>query len=162
MTYQDKKKPEEVTSPNSQWVEEVAAIQHDQWSGWMEYLFSKCNDNIDRFSLEPDGQLIIPAWAVERWKRQLLTKYADLSEEEKESDRKEAERYRELFETHAKEQVEAALKPILDAWTIKGSHPHYHDEVKQRVSQMWPSLFRAVENAINTLNEMSRDKDANK
>lgn len=143
--------------PNSQWVEEVAAIQHDQWSGWMEYLFSKCRKDPSAVD-----DYIIPEEFVVRWRRQMNTAYKDLPENEKDSDRKEAERYRELFETHAKEQVEAALKPILDAWTIKGSHPHYHDEVKQRVSQMWPSLFRAVENAINTLNEMSRDKDANK
>lgn len=46
-----------------------------------------------------------------------------------------------------KEGAREALKPIIDAWTIRGSRPAYHDEIKQQVSQMWPSLFRAIENA---------------
>ena len=37
------------------------------------------------------GGVIIPQWAVERWMRQMNTEYKNLSEEEKESDRKEAD-----------------------------------------------------------------------
>jgi len=66
--------------------ERLAALAHDQWSGWMKYLFKKCQMN-------DDGTVTIPAWAVERWSRQMLTGYKDLPEDEKESDRKEADRY---------------------------------------------------------------------
>lgn len=66
--------------------EELAELAHGQWSGWMEYLFSKCKGR-------QDGPMIIPQWAVERWSRQLRTPYADLPEEEKESDRTEADKY---------------------------------------------------------------------
>ena len=65
--------------------EGLAALAHEQWSGWMEYLFSKCE-------AYQAGTMLIPHWAVERWKRQMKTPYADLLEEEKESDRKEADR----------------------------------------------------------------------
>lgn len=65
--------------------EQLAALAHEQWSGWMRYLFEKTTGNIA-------GTALIPEWAVERWKRQLNTPYAQLSEEEKESDRKEADR----------------------------------------------------------------------
>ena len=64
--------------------EALAAYAHDMWSGWMQYLFNKSTIN-------KDGTMTIPAWAVSRWTRQVDTNYADLSEEEKESDRKEAD-----------------------------------------------------------------------
>ena len=65
--------------------EKLAALSHKQWSGWMRYLFSKCPAN-------SDGTVTIPTWAVDRWWRQMKTPYASLAEEEKESDRAEADR----------------------------------------------------------------------
>lgn len=64
--------------------EVLAAHAHDMWSGWMQYLFSKSTIN-------KDGTMTIPAWAVNRWTRQADTNYSDLPEEEKESDLKEAD-----------------------------------------------------------------------
>lgn len=70
--------------------EGLARYAHEAWSGWMKYLFSKCETRITYFSSEEVKT--IPAWAVERWSRQMLTPYADLPEQEKESDRQEADR----------------------------------------------------------------------
>jgi hypothetical protein len=70
--------------------EKLAALAHAQWSGWMEYLFSKCTMN-------EDGTATIPAWAVERWQRQMKTPYAELPGDEKESDRTEADRMLEVM-----------------------------------------------------------------
>lgn len=70
--------------------EALAALCHEQWSGWMQYLFSKCEFGGD--------QVQIPSWAVERWQRQMTTPYAKLSEEEKNSDRKEADKFIKLLE----------------------------------------------------------------
>lgn len=67
-------------------VEVLAEYAHQAWSGWMEYLFSKCEPKFREGSLE------IPSWAVERWKRQMTTPYTDLPDGEKESDREEARR----------------------------------------------------------------------
>ena len=63
--------------------EALADYAHRAWSGWMEYMFSKGESGAD-------GSWIMPAWAVERWRRQVATPYAELSEQEKMSDRKEA------------------------------------------------------------------------
>lgn len=67
--------------------EQLAALAHAQWVGWMTYLFEKSRHN-------DDGTVTIPAWAVLRWKRQVVTPYHDLPEEEKESDRAEADKVR--------------------------------------------------------------------
>ncbi len=65
--------------------ESLAAIQHDIWTHWMEYLFSVGTSNAD-------GSYTIPAEKVERWKRQMLTDYSNLSSDEKKSDREQADR----------------------------------------------------------------------
>lgn len=64
--------------------EPLADYAHTAWSGWMKYQFSKAE-------IQPDGTWIMPAWAVERWQRQMNTPYAELPEGEKASDRKEAD-----------------------------------------------------------------------
>ena len=71
--------------------EELAELCHSQWSGWMEYLFDKCSDDSD------DGSTVIPSDLTKRWKGQMKTKYCDLSEEEQDSDRKEADKFISLF-----------------------------------------------------------------
>jgi len=70
--------------------EELANLCHEQWSGWMIYLFQFGVTN-------PDGSFTIDAEKVERWKRQAWTNYYNLSEIERESDRIEAEKFLELF-----------------------------------------------------------------
>lgn len=71
--------------------ETLAEYAHDAWSGWMNHLFQKSEENAD-------GTYTIPLWAVDRWKRQLYTKYSDLPEDEKDSDRKEADRMIKIIE----------------------------------------------------------------
>lgn len=70
--------------------EALARYAHDAWSGWMIYLFSKCEKL-------PDGRMIIPRWDVDRWQRQMTTKYEHLPEPEKDSDREEADRMLEAL-----------------------------------------------------------------
>ena len=62
----------------------LAEYAHNAWSGWMEYMFSKCQ--------EVDVGIFVPAQAYERWSRQKNTAYADLPESEKNSDREEADK----------------------------------------------------------------------
>jgi hypothetical protein len=60
--------------------ERIAAVQHRIWAHWMEYLFSVC-------TLNEDGSCTIPADKVARWTRQVETDYAELTEQERASDR---------------------------------------------------------------------------
>ena len=99
--------------------EELANLCHEQWSGWMEYLFNKC-DMVPQKEMyatsEEEKVPVIPEYFYKKWMRQIITKHKDLSEEEKESDRKEADKFlcildRELSkERQAKEELLEALK----------------------------------------------------
>lgn len=88
--------------------ERLADLCHKQWSGWMKYLFSKCEANI----INGEPVTVIPNWAVDRWTRQLETDYSGLSEEEQNSDRKEADKFIKLFKEARKGYVE--LKKVED------------------------------------------------
>ncbi|MCA9330429.1 hypothetical protein KC957_00115 [Candidatus Saccharibacteria bacterium] len=70
--------------------ERLAAQQHEIWAHWMQYLFSVCTEN-------DDGTYIIPADKVKRWKYQLDTQYTDLTEDEKQSDREQADKVLEVL-----------------------------------------------------------------
>ena len=66
--------------------DELAAVEHERWSHWQCYMHSKCQR-------QPDGSMIIPAEFVSRWERQATTRFEDLSESEKDSDREQVNRY---------------------------------------------------------------------
>lgn len=65
--------------------EKLSDIQHEIWSTWMIYLFKISIYN-------NDGTYTIPVDKVEHWKRQISTPYGELSEIEKDSDRKQADK----------------------------------------------------------------------
>ena len=74
--------------------EEVATLAHEQWSGWMIFLFAKSEHR-------PDGSVVIPSDLVKRWERQMNTDYFNLPENEKDSDRVEADKFIQLFSNFA-------------------------------------------------------------
>ncbi len=76
--------------------EKLAEIEHTRWAAWQQYLHSLCKPHIGQDG-GPTGALLIPADLVARWERQIDTPYADLSEREKDSDRKEVGRYWHLI-----------------------------------------------------------------
>lgn len=106
--------------------EELAALAHEQWTGWMQYLFSKCAFN-------SDGIATIPAWAVERWQRQAKTPYAELPELEKESDRAEADKVLNLMRR----------QEVTDAERIAGLEQQLaqvqaeRDKLRELLSTVW-------------------------
>lgn len=92
--------------------ERLAAIEHERWASWQKYVHGVCLDN----GPELGGNLIIPDWAVENWTRQINTKYADLSEEEKQSDREQVDRYWPLIATALAKQDRESRLAELDYW----------------------------------------------
>ncbi|MBU1767955.1 MAG: hypothetical protein KJ648_07625 [Candidatus Omnitrophica bacterium] len=87
-------------------LEKLAAQEHARWAGWMEHLFSKCKCRL--LAAEPQGrvyEIVIPPDAI-KW-----TKYADLSEREKESDRVEARKTLALLSASAAKHPLGCLLP---------------------------------------------------
>ncbi|RDJ05076.1 hypothetical protein [Rhizobium grahamii] len=72
-------------------VEELAAIEHERWAHWQQYMHSEAER-------QPDGSLLIPAALVERWERQIKTDYDQLPEDERESDREQVMKYLPLVQ----------------------------------------------------------------
>lgn len=64
--------------------EQLAEYAHTAWADWMSYLLGKLTP-------QPDGSLVIPAGYVQALQRQIATPYADLTEAEQDSDRREAD-----------------------------------------------------------------------
>ncbi len=83
-------------------IEELAALAHEQWAGWMRYLFSHGEEGLD-------GTFTIPRDNVDRWQRQIRTDYTDLSEKEKESDRREARKVLQILYAHARSPAPFSL-----------------------------------------------------
>lgn len=67
-------------------VERLAAVEHERWASWQRYVHDHCER-------QPDGSLVIPAELASHWETQIETTYAELSELEKDSDRKQVHRY---------------------------------------------------------------------
>ena len=79
-------------------LEPMADMEHEQWIHWMKH-FKKlgCPEKLEvgKFSTvrahkEPLVLLVFKAEDWERWEKQMSTNYHDLSEKEKDSDRKQA------------------------------------------------------------------------
>lgn len=83
--------------------EKLAALMHEIWGIWTNHIFQQSS-----WDRESDS-LIIPGHLVERWSRQMGTCYDALSEKEKDSDRREADKVLALFEKR-RERTLAAVE----------------------------------------------------
>ncbi len=72
--------------------EKLADYAHNAWSGWMKYLFEKSIPYKPGEIQAEEGALIIPKWAVDRWKSQMMERYKDLPEKKKKTNREEADK----------------------------------------------------------------------
>lgn len=80
--------------------EALAAYAHEAWSGWMKYMFEKgeFRQHVNPRTLAEEEIWVMPAWAVERWQRQMNTPFSALPDAEKESDYEEADKMLAIVE----------------------------------------------------------------
>lgn len=90
-----------IAEQTNDFVEKGADLEHDRWSRWQKYMMSKMveEERFENGQHFKTGNYILPKEFVERWFRQIDTSYKDLSEPEKESDRKETRNYLPLLTT---------------------------------------------------------------
>lgn len=87
-------------------LEKLSDSEHERWARWQKYLFSRCKPL-------PMGGLAIDPEDVKHWMRQIETEYSELSEREKDSDRKEARRTIELMLPALRAERQAAIDEVL-------------------------------------------------
>lgn len=103
--------------------ERLAALEHEQWTHWTSYMLDMLVPIvlIDEGLLMSWERALAMSWsgrqralaAVARWKRQVVTAYKDLTEEEKESDREWADKVLALVDKERPELkiVERGIRP---------------------------------------------------
>ena len=67
-------------------LEKLAAIEHDRWAHWQQFVH-------EQGERQKDGSLVIPHKLVAKWERLIATPYEKLTDKEQESDRDQVRRY---------------------------------------------------------------------
>lgn len=152
---------------NTALVEALAALAHEQWAGWMRYLFKQCWPEKDA--------VIIPKDFVKRWRRQMDASYLELPEGERESDRQEARRMIEVFRANS---VAATVAPVEQSddeqlialllnwrkWYSEDLFTPWTIEEAQRVHDAFPGAVDRIsaESARGTIDHIITDIRAGK
>lgn len=100
--------------------EKLAEIEHARWSDWQKYCHSRgIEDN--------QGYLCLPMGLVKQWERQIATPYAELSEEEKQSDRDQVGRYWHLVDSlisQAKREEAERMTTVVENMLVEKAHTY--------------------------------------
>lgn len=86
--------PKIVQKTKNSLLEEVSDKVHNVWMNWMEYFLKQSCHSRQAATIEINVD--IKTW--NRWMRQMKTPYEDLPENEKESDRKIAQKYIKIIQ----------------------------------------------------------------
>ena len=104
--------------------EKLAELAHKQWSGWVKSLFEKCEEEELQSStgsgLYKTGKYILSKEIVSRYNKLMCTKYSDLSENEKEKDRAQADKVIDIMNGVYEE--EKSIQLIEDLSEIARNH----------------------------------------
>jgi hypothetical protein len=74
-----------------QMIEDLAELEHQQWCHWTKYFLDSMENGFSDF---------------DKWRKQSKTKYKDLSEEDKEKDRKWARKVLSVMYESARKEAE--------------------------------------------------------
>ena len=129
--------------------EELAKLAHEQWSGWMDYLFSKCIDYKPDTIQAEAGAVIIPKWAVDRWRGQSKTIYSDLTVAEMDSDRTEADKFLAVFNTrHPDKELVEQIDRFWEALRLS-YEVESREEIEKDCKDSWSKGTSPLEVALH-------------
>ena len=101
-----------------EFIEKGADLEHKRWAKWQKYMHSKILPSAHDEIMEIGTEMI------NHWNRQINTPYSELTEKEKDSDRKEVRQYlpliRNLIQSERKEVIGKHNAHILNEWQLKG------------------------------------------
>lgn len=156
-------------SENKEWekdfIEAGADLEHDRWSKWQKYMHSKILPSAD------DGIMLIGQEFVDRWNRQINTPYAELSEQEKESDRIEVRKYLPLIEnlldsqeqrirSEARKEMVEKIKDYpqkIKELTPSGFLPFVIFDGKASESEKWTIYMQAYKDILSMLSNETKE-----
>ena len=113
--------------------EKLANIEHQRWADWQRWCHKVLRENCPSPELEK---------VLERWDKQIVTKYKDLSEKEKDSDRKQVDRYWPLIEKALQQQREEIAERMKE---VSGNIRRFDDKEKGA------DYFAGWDNCLDTI-----------
>jgi len=128
-------------------IEKLADNEHNRWSNWQKYVHSKCIKN-------EDGSLTIPKQYVEHWEHEINTKYKDLPENIKESDRKEV---RQVLKILDYENIIARYKEYEKQLDLDYVDNNYIpiSKIKEKIEELDKELKKELERENGFYNDIS-------
>jgi hypothetical protein len=104
-------------------IEALAAIEHQRWADWQAWVH-KCGFRESHGDPDQPPYLVLNGNRVEAWERQIVTSYADLSEQEQQSDREQVMRYwplivafvAEWIPSHCGDFCDSDIYALADRW----------------------------------------------
>ena len=94
--------------------EKLAAVEHERWASWQNYLHSFLTWGGTDWHLPNDKK--------EQWQRQIETPYSQLSDEEKASDMREVDRYWPLIEAYTTNKIRDAKIDVIEQLVEPGGY----------------------------------------
>jgi len=106
---------------DKEFIEKGADLEHQRWARWQKWCHKVLRENCPSPELEK---------VLERWDRQIATSYSELSETEKESDRKETRNYLSLFHSQINLILEQEKEKFIES--LKLWRPYfYRDKITE-------------------------------
>ena len=98
-----------------EFVEKGADLEHSRWSKWQKYMHGFC---IEQTITPPETAnmsyqaMTFPKRLFDRWQKQINTKYKNLTEKEKDSDREQVKDYIPLFKQSHISFIESEIERL--------------------------------------------------
>lgn len=136
--------------------EQLAAIEHERWADWQKYYLSKL-----RYT-RGNKSYFMGSGLVDHWQKQIETPYSKLTEEEKDSDRKQVDRYFPLILTKLKEKDDEIKRLTLMFQTTTFDLSSAENKLKEEYQRGYTKgVFdhsARLEDVINEASEKARQE----